>query len=95
MKQKHTLKKNIRTTRSIDPKPIPMTNELERKLGNFYWDLKEIKQEMPETVTNYIVDCDEDYVYYEYRYYDKPTIRLKFDVYGRHYPADYNKKENK
>ena len=60
MKQKHTLKKNIRTTRSIDPKPIPMTNELERKLGNFYWDLKEIKQEMPETVTNYLVDCDED-----------------------------------
>lgn len=95
MKQQHTLKKNIRTTRSIEPKEIPMTKELEHKLQNFYWDLEEIRQKMPDTVLNYLVDCDDDYVYYEYRYYDRPTLKFKFDVYGRHYPADYNPKNKK
>ena len=92
MKQRHTLKSNIRTTRSIGPKQIPMTDELKRKLSNCYWDLDDIKRTMPETVTNCIVDCDEDYVYYEHRYYNRPTAKYKFDAYGVHYPANYNNK---
>ena len=95
MKQKHTLKTNIRTTRSTEPRPIPMTDELKQKLSNFDWDLDEIKRTMPETVMNYIVDCDEDFVYYEYRYYAMPTIKRKFDIYGFHYPANYNTKTKK